>query len=234
MTTSGERVFNEEWQIPSIWVTAGSTKSGKSYLMRKVVSELIRHPTEPVRNLIILCPTLELDDDWRQFESTDKLGVVKVSEESDFKTAVQDLIEGQKRVILRYGRERCPHSLLVVDDCLGLRILAQRGLLDNLSSKIRHYKTSLIVITQKLSAVPRTLRLQASYVVLLANYCMAEYEAFLEEFVPRRLRKIIVGMMAKVFDRKYNYLVSDNLNPAFEKRLFKNGHVPLLESSLLS
>lgn len=221
-------VFKEDWSIPSIWCVVGSTKSGKTYLSKKIIRELIA--TGPIHNVFIFSPTLDLSGDWADFPDTPKWdlrkeGRIKKFEKVDeFNSLIKDVFKQQEDIIKKHGKKHTPHVLLVLDDCCGTKLLSFGGYLDRISISMRHFNISCIVISQRLAGIPRQLRINSSYVILLSNYNMSEVEQFLEQFVLKKNKKYLHSIISDIFSEKYNYLISDNLNPVISQRLVKNGH----------
>jgi hypothetical protein len=221
--------FYKPWSVPSIFCVVGSTKSGKTYLTKQIIRELIESD-QPVHRIFIFSPTLELSGDWDDLPDTQKhdkrtIGRIKKFEDVDeFLELIIEIFSQQQRIIKKDSKKNTPHVLLVLDDCAGTKLLTFGGYLDRISISMRHYNISAIVISQRLAGIPRQLRINSSYVILLSNYNMSEVEQFLEQFVLKRHKKALHGIINDVFGVQYNYLVSDNLNPIISQRLYKNGH----------
>ena len=217
------------YSMPSIIIVSGSTKSGKTTLVKRLIKNEIEY-----NNLIIFCTTLELSEDWDEYEETPewdkKAGlttkhprIIKFSESKEFETTIKDIYDKHNKIIKRDGKKSCPHSLILCDDVAGCSVLSDKGFLNKTSIKMRHYNISCIVITQKISAIPRTLRLNCSYFIFMTCYNLSELERFVEEFLLRSQRKHLNKILTTIFNEKYNYILSDNLSGVWNERLYKNG-----------
>ena len=201
------------------------TNRGKSYLIQKEIWPRLK----PKFDVLVICsPTLSLSGDYRDpiFEEDNKT-VFKI--EKDILGALQEIIDSQKEMFNMWKmdiieKEEIPNICIIMDDCITDKsIFNFRGVLDSFSTKNRHYNMSFIVTSQRLSAIPRTLRLNAKYTILFSTYNMSETEQFMHQYCMKKHRKQLSEKIVEVFKTPYNFIFCNNDTHDISKRLLING-----------
>ena len=211
-------------ELPGNMTVIGSTTTGKSHLVNSLLhSQLIKQ----VDALVIMSPTIHLSGDFSDWEENHdmKYGKIiqKFSKPTEFAGIIREIVEQSEGIIKSLGRKECPSTLIILDDMVGHPLLKFRGLLDQLSTKSRHLKISFIVLSQRISAVPRTYRLNSKYFILFNVTNYSELEKFIEEMVPKSMRQMIRNNIGVIFDKKYNYILVSAFNPRITQRMYLNG-----------
>jgi len=78
---------------------------------------------------------------------------------------LSNIIKEQNVVIKKYGKKYANNVLMILDDCLGNDIVKSR-IFKQLNVKLRHYKISIIFVSQALFEIPKTVRLNNSCIFL--------------------------------------------------------------------
>ena len=214
-------------ELPSNTVLAGATMSGKTYRSKEILRDLIKR--KEIDYLIIMSPTLEISGDWDEFpvQQNPAKGMVVRKFTKNFVSQLQTLCEKQETIAK--AREPMGKIMVVVDDCVHLPILKPKGYLATLSTKSRHLNISLMVLVQKITAVPRTFRLNCRYWYLFNAVNFSELERFNQELVPKKYQKVVATNLETIFNEKYTYILLDSFNPLLKERVRVNGDTRLLD-----
>ena len=115
------------------------------------------------QRIYVVSPTARYDPKW------DKL-IQEVDEEGNYYTECNDEVIGEIIEKLEESNEvwkethdkgEKPSSLVIIDDCVDSFSKRQKNKLNKLVLTLRHLKTSVWIMTQKLNAVPQLIRAQA-------------------------------------------------------------------------
>ena len=213
----------EQLKLPQNFSICGNTKSGKTFLTNKI----LHHLRGEWDVLVILSPTIKLSGDFGDFQENQEEGkgplIYKFDKPKDFQEALNDIVEQQECIIINHGKKNTPQVVVVLDDMVGNSMLRFKGPIDRLSTKSRHLNISLFVLSQRISAIPRTYRLNTQTFILfsIANY--SELEKTLEESVPKSLRNPLREHINEIYDQEYNYLHVNCFASKISERLYKNG-----------
>lgn len=167
------------WERHSCLLLAAPRKSGKTYLINKLLIE--GGLADLYDYIIIASPTLEFKDDYPIENKVSKHTQVKKIK-SNFKARLDQMMEDQKRVNkLAYDEpERYDpiHTLLILDDCVDSKLAAygsSENIADELVERGRHYNVSLICSAQQLSSLSPALRRNAEKLILFSptNYAVS-------------------------------------------------------------
>lgn len=200
---------------------AAPRRSGKSYLIKTLMNNGLLDPYEHV---IIMCPTLDYNNDYLEFEKNKKVTFLATVEHDD----IDELFEKQSKCMKkvrhreRYEKDlpkiKCPRTLLLLDDCIDSGVLNFRGTVDKIAERGRHINLSLIISSQRISAVSRSIRLNSDYFIIFSPYSISEMEQYLEQFVSRDRRKEVRLKLLDVFEVPYKFVILDNTikNPALK------------------
>lgn len=205
-------------------VVSGATQSGKTYLTK----QLLKHQLLKLFDyIIILSPTGNISHDWDEpylkENHNPKKGKVIQKFESDFQAVIQEVIATKKKLLQHHPRHKVPDTLIILDDLAGDKILRLGGFLDKISVSTRHYNVSMMILVQKITAVPRTFRVNTKYMVLFNATNFSELERFVVEYVPKRFQKILYSHIEEIFNEPYNFIFCNNFATQVKNRLYLNG-----------
>lgn len=193
----------------------GARRSGKSTLIKKLLKEnIIGKSRDKIKeeNVFIICPTINLDDGWNEFPTAKKY-------ENPDPTIIQAIINEQLYNIGNYGKKRTPEVLVILDDCADNNILRFGGIIDTLAVRGRHYKINVIVSSQRMSAISRTVRLNSDYLIFFSPYNLSELEQVAEQYFLKQDRKEYMKKIQQIFETPFNFLVIDNSERQPTKKL---------------
>jgi len=206
----------------------------------------------------VFCPSTRLNDDYEPFMEGisearyDFLGVTRrvpdaIKRRFTFVSNIElDMIRGlvDDQInacdeVIDYQRTatsveqikavRAPHTLFVFDDCLSTEALDFPVLLNHIASNGRHYNMSLMIVSQHLNRVPKTIRINSTYFIMFSPYSMQEAESFFEQFTTRKSRRELLRHVEDLYRHKYAMIITDNTKHAIRDRLFAGDADQILE-----
>lgn len=207
-----------------IITVTGPKNTGKTTWLRSFIAT---HLLDMFPRLIVLSPTLDLNDDFDFLKYQDKVEYFFESDPDRFDEVLQEAIEMQFDEV----QTKKPKSLLVIlDDCATEDICRDRSLLDKFAIRHRHYRISFIIVGHKFQGtcgLPRSLRSQINSNIIFNPASMSELEILLKEAVLSDHVKEARRAAMDVFSEKYNFIVFTPANKYFE-RLLVNWETPLI------
>jgi hypothetical protein len=212
---------------------AAPRKSGKSYLVKEMLKNgLLDH----FDHVVIMCPTLEFNKDYADFRKNKKVSLIHNVTERAVNELFTRQAACQRRVLRRDDGEKCPKTLLILDDCIDSNVIRFGGVVEKFAERGRHIGLSGLVCTQRLSAASRSIRLNSDYILIFSPYSVSEMDQFLEQFVGRDERKTVRAATRRVFKKPYQFIVLDNADKNISTKLktsnaedFIKGHLsPLI------
>lgn len=205
--------------LPTNVIISGSTRSGKTYRTKELLQQQLGSQADYI---VVFCPTADVSGDWGETGNRDpEKGKVYIVFEDidDFLPALKEIVKQQHDLVRTHGakmkKKVLPQILVIMDDCLGLSLLKLGGFVDKLSTRSRHINLSLFILVQKITAVPRTMRLNSEYLILFSASNFSELERFLQEYMPKRMQKEFASHLEQIFNEPYRFVVCNN----FESKL---------------
>lgn len=206
-----------------VMALAAPRKSGKSYFVGAMLrSGMMDH----FDHIIILCPTLQYNDDYQEFEEDVKRYTL-ISDVNG--QLIEDLFTRQatcmRKVKARERRSKhlpklyCPSTLLILDDCIDSGVLDFRGTVDKIAERGRHINMSAIMCSQRISAISRSVRLNSDYFIIFSPYSVQELEQFIEQFISKEHRKPLREKLGDIFETPHQFIVLDNSEKNIRKKL---------------
>jgi len=210
-------------QLPCNILIVAPTSMGKTYLLNNTILPQIKSQYDI---LVIFSPTMELSGDFNHITDNNKT-IFKIT--TGLKGALEELIDSQTSMFksVQLGiidKSQIPRICVVLDDCITDKSLFNfKGILDGFATKNRHYQISFIVLSQRLSAIPRTMRLNSKYIIMFSSWNVGETEQFLRQYVSKSKQKNFLKQVEEVFKQKYTYILFDNSQHDINKRILING-----------
>jgi hypothetical protein len=216
------------FKVPLTICITGSTGCGKSTYAKKILREELIPQLDWV---ILLSTTDQYNHDYdflpENLDSeSDKLKVAKIYKDHDI--VIDEVIDSQSDLMLNNKKKDVPQILMLFDDMIGSSSMSRFGSkLDIFSAKSRHLNISMIFISQRISAISRTIRLNSAIFVIFSSFNYSEVESFISQYIPKKFKKKVLDKLNTIFNVKYNYLLANNKNPKINERLLINGVKPL-------
>jgi GTPase SAR1 family protein len=161
------KVIFPKIRLPSISIFYGKPRSGKTYLMKRIIEDLSRR--RQYDKIIIISPTA-FTGQWDNIDTRylwDELDEVRIYK----------IIDLQKT---RADRGEEHRLLLVLDDCVGSANF-RSNLFRRLATSSRHYNMSIMLSSQHLKCVPPVLRTCCDYSFIFHNSNKNDIDAVYNE-----------------------------------------------------
>lgn len=200
---------------PFIMTIIAPRGSGKSFLTRTILQNGL---IDNFDHIHILCPSLKFNKDYEDFKSHDKF---KFHPDPSREVVEELFYEHSKlKESLKYDDVYdCPDSLIIFDDCIDSNVLSFKGVVDKIAERGRHINISAIIMSQRLSAVSRSIRINSTLFIMFSPFSISETEKYVEQFIPRSLRKGVIGALEEVYREEYNFLIHDNTVKDWREKL---------------
>jgi len=224
-----------EIKLPANIVITGATMSGKTCLTTKLIKEQL---IKQIDYLIFFSPTIEYSQDFGDFQETleedrNSLNVKKYTNPDNYKSIIKQIVTNEQSLFKSMeDKKTIPKILFVFDDLVNHNILTYRGVVDVLSTKSRHLNISMIVLVQRISAIPKTFRLNSKYVFFFSAVNFLELEQILEQYCSKKYKKSIQAMIEKIFTKKYQFILAENFQSNQKDRLWLNGEKNIINTLL--
>lgn len=217
-----------------VLVMAAPRRSGKSYLIKSMLQN--KKFQNRFEHIIIMCPSLDYNDDYVDFEVNKKFSLIcnptanLIEELLDKQMMCKRTTQGNQRLKRRQivvgshiGEDiECPNTLLILDDIVDSGVIKFKGVCDMVAERGRHFNISLIISSQRLSAISRSIRINSDYFLIFSPYSISEIEQFLEQFVSKSNRNMLRYKLEEVFSVKYQFIILDNTEVTTKKLKISN------------
>jgi len=201
----------------------GSSGSGKTQLLKTIINSCKKN----YQYFVILCPSLEFSGDYVEFQNDneDKKFIFFNEYRAD---VIKEVMQSQEDIIVRYGKNRCPKVVMILDDCM--ENIKQHSLVEKLYFKGRHINISAISLIQKLRGVSTILRVNTRYAVFFRAGNSSEVDAFLDSYVGKRQRNKLEEILYEWFKNLYSFLFCDFKTQNFDERYILGKDKKLVEA----
>ncbi len=206
----GKMIHPDLPKVPFVITTSGPRDSGKSQLQKHMMKSKDFY-NGIFDYIVFLGNSLDVNDDYAEWEE-DGERIFKFSNPRQFDSVIQELIQTQTDLIKSVGKKRTPHILIVGDDILDSDLLnrSRNSGASKVASRGRHVNISVCFLVQKLSAVPRGIRINSDMMILFAPFDYSETEQYLEKFCSRDDKKKMRNLIYELFDQEHKFLVINN------------------------
>lgn len=176
---------------------ASKRNSGKSYLVGKLVKELIRQKKVDV--VLVMSGSAHLNKDWDFLPSN---LVMDFDEE-----VLQNIWDKQEQSIVE--KKKTKHILIIMDDCLANKDAIRSQVVNKYYSLGRHILTSFIIISQHSSVLLSPIIRGNSDIILwskLNKYALEQ----LWESTNKITKKDFINISEKLGGVNYSFMLLDN------------------------
>jgi len=168
-----------------LYLVVGSVGSGKT----TVALRLLKIPKEEggfrkvYHRIYVVSPTAKYDDKW------DRL-INEVDDDGNYYQECTDETIGEIIEKIETYNEECkekhkgkktPNHLVIIDDCVDAFSKKKKSKLDKLVLTLRHLKTTVFIMSQKLNAIPTLIRAQARCITFFPTINRREEHTFYNE-----------------------------------------------------
>jgi hypothetical protein len=175
------------------------TNSGKTNLIVNLLNRRAFY-RKKFDKIIVISSTVAIDPMWAKAK-----GIDEAFEGYDDRI-ITDLIETQKAALEK--EEEVPNVLLILDDVID-QIPKLTSALNSLSMRLRHYKVTCWITTQKFNRLPVVLRNQVQFWILFKTAIKNEMEreSIAKEVGAMVSEKTFMKLWDAVGTHNYNFLV---------------------------
>ena len=160
---------------------SGPSNSGKTNAARWIIDRYYKGTFE---RTILMSPTAKIDPVWKDLHGLKKKDrITKLSIRP-----LKKLLKAQETKVKKMGKRKCPKVLVIFDDTIGNHTFVNSPQFLQCFIRGRHFCVSLIVMTQSYVKLPRSVRLQATHVMLFPSF-RSEIERLYEDHGPYQLSK---------------------------------------------
>lgn len=189
---------------------SGPSASGKTNAARWILDKYYNGAFD---RIILMSPTAEIDPVWAKLKGLKKED--RISKMS--MRPIVKLLKKQEADVKKNGKGRAKKVLVIYDDTVGDNKIINSP--EFLVSFIRgrHFCVSCIVMTQSYTKVPRSVRLQATAVMVFPSF-RSEIERLYDEHGPFQLSKkewytMVMSAMQKTPEEQYPFFFIDSTQP---------------------
>lgn len=202
---------------PFLLILQGSVRSGKSNLiMNFIYNDNMYHNV--FDQIIFISPTIHQDMTLDKLREDDE--IIKLDNPEDLDDILKKIEESQLDVNDQKPENEREHLLIIIDDCLGY--INKGSYLNNLCTRYRHYRLSLIITSQDFRSIPNKIRQNASGYIIWKTNNKKEHDKILEEF--GGLFEDFEKHYLTATNKPYNFLFMNlrnlSLHHNFDKQLF--------------
>jgi len=182
-------------KIPFNALIVGPTNSGKS---RFVVDQIYGPFRGKFDYIVLICPTFAHNKTYHRIGENDPRMDVIMCEQHDVEKwlkLVRWLFEGA-------------NTLVILDDCAASKdVKGRTGELVNLAFSARHMSISVWVLTQKLTGITSSFRENVAAIVLFYTPSAKTTKAIFDDYAGELSQDEYKGLVSKLKERKFSYLV---------------------------
>lgn len=201
-----------------LYIICGSVGSGKT----TVALRLLKIPKEDggfrkvYHTIYVVSPTAKYDDKW------DRL-INEVDEDNNYYTECNDETMGEIIDKIEASNEKNkgknPSSLVIIDDCVDSFTNRKKSKLDKLILTLRHLKTTVFLMSQKLNSIPTLIRAQARCITFFPTINRREEQTFYNEInVHEELFKKIMEFCSTGDDHPFLHVKLGEGRPIFFRK----------------
>jgi hypothetical protein len=170
-----------------LYLIVGGVGSGKT----SIALRLLQIPTEEggfrkaFHHIFVVSPTAKYDPKWNKLiDEIDDQGQYYQECDDETMGEIMARIEelNEERAAKKSGRRQGgPSNLVIIDDCVDAFSQKKRSKLLKLILTLRHLKTTVIIMSQKLNAIPTLIRAQARCISFFPSLNRREEATFINE-----------------------------------------------------
>ena len=175
--------------------------------------------------IYVVSPTAKYDDKW------DKL-IQEVDEDGNYYTECNDEVIGEIIDKLEEyneefksdpkNKDKKSSSLVIIDDCVDAFSKRQKNKLNKLILTLRHLKTSVWIMSQKLNAVPQLIRAQARCISFFPTLNRREEETLINEInIDDKMFKKLIDFTGNGDDHPFLHCKLGEGKPQFFRKFDK-------------
>lgn len=159
-------------------ILIGRTQSGKTTFTLNLLTQDWAYKNQ-FDLIYIISPTINEDPTIREWIDLPEDQLI-----GEFDEKFLETLFNAQRELVQENRDTAPEVLLILDDVIAEVNFKKNLTIGKIATRGRHIKISMIVNTQKHTAIPRVLRDNVSLVVFFSGLSFTELESVSREFFP--------------------------------------------------
>lgn len=214
------------FQLSFAACVVGPRNRGKSLLIQNLLErkDMLKEVFKLPNYVIIISPNIDVNGD---FDNVKGKNVYKYDAYNP--DLINHLISTQKEIIEKHGRKKCSEILIVLDDVLDSGALNNRSAIEKIFTRGRHVNINVILVSQHLNRISRTMRLNCDYFIFFMPNNETELDNFLEQFISKPKRKYMREYLKNMWNESiYNFILVDYKTKDINRRYRKNFNIPIL------
>lgn len=205
--------------MPFFIAFVGPSRSGKSNCIKNLLLRKDLYGGK-FEHIFIFCPTIDLNGDFDQLNTTSKTKVLKIKHFDE--NMISEIMRQQEIVIKDHGKNNAPDILLLLDDCFDDSKFNRSQILKTLAFRGRHSKISTILSGQKLSMMSTSCRNNLTGLAFFRPGNMNELQFYIDENCEKSKKKETAEAMKQVWKEPYKFIFIDYLAKDVNNR-YKKG-----------
>lgn len=187
-----------------VWAISGMKGSGKSSLIINVMRSHLRKKYD---NIFLFSPTAKVDGKWKDI--VDELEPENKWYNLLTETNLYDVLERIKS----YNEDNDDaRNIIIFDDCLHeLKGSGSKSYLNKLITTCRHFKTSVVIITQKYNKLNTTVRANMDLLSIFATQNKKELSTIIDD----------INVPEDIFRQIFDFCVGEGGNKFLHISLFQ-------------
>ena len=209
-----------------LYLIVGGVGSGKTSLALSLLK--IKRDDGGFRKaynkIYVVSPTAKYDDKWDKLiqEVDDSGNYYQECNDETIGDIIDKLEEYNDEWKHEHKKEEKPSSLVIIDDCVDAFSKRQKNKLNKLVLTLRHLKTSVWIMSQKLNAVPQLIRAQARCISFFPTLNRREEETLINEInIDDGLFKRLIGFAGVGDDHPFLHIKLGEGRPQFFRKYDK-------------
>lgn len=195
--------------IPFSWILVGPSGTGKSNLLLNILELYKKHFKK--QHIILFSPSLGLDPKTSEIQAGWRYAEFHPS-------IIESVIEQQKKII-HEKPTKVPDILIIMDDCISEPgAFNQKGILEKLFYRCRHFHCSLLITSQKYSSLSRGMRLNSKTVSFFKPYNESERDHILKEHSDKHSKDGMSMMLDSVWVKPFHFAHFDYTKNGFNRK----------------
>jgi hypothetical protein len=199
-----------------LYLIVGGIGSGKT----TTALRLLKIPKEDggfrkaYHTIYVVSPTASYDDKW------DRL-INEVDEDGNYYKECTDETMGEiiDKIEASNEKNKGASSLVIIDDCVDSFTNRKKSKLDKLILTLRHLKTTVFLMSQKLNSIPTLIRAQARCITFFPTINRREEQTFYNEInVDEELFKKIMDFCSTGDDHPFLHVKLGEGRPIFFRK----------------
>ncbi len=212
------------FQLNFATTICGARGSGKSLLIRNLLlrDDMLKKVFKKPNYIVIICPSLS-NGDYSEIEGKN---VYKYDHYDP--NIINHLIQVQQNIIEKHSRKDANEILLILDDVLDSGALNHHSAVEKIYSRGRHVNINVILVSQQLNRVSKTMRVNSDYMIFFQTHNYNELENLMEQLIPKRYQWGFKDYIKNMWANNHYQFICVDFKTKDHNRRFREGFSKLI------